>query len=123
MPASADDKIQINIKTPGGTLINLYNPDIGGMSKLLEDVEGIAPQIAAIEKVFGATAAAKPITSTNQKAAPFPTNGGAAPDACPNCDHGQKVFKQGVSSVGPWTAWMCPAPKDTPGRCAPQYNN
>ena len=39
----------------------------------------------------------------------------------PQCQHGTKVAKGGTSAKGPWKAWMCPAHKDDPTRCKPEW--
>jgi hypothetical protein len=45
----------------------------------------------------------------------------ATPQAPPPCPHGQWQWKTGVGAKGPWKAWMCPAPKGTPGQCEPKW--
>lgn len=39
----------------------------------------------------------------------------------PVCLHGPKQYKEGMSAKGKWRAWMCPAPKGTPGQCQPEW--
>lgn len=39
----------------------------------------------------------------------------------PTCKHGTRIFKQGNGAKGPWQAWMCPTPKDTPDQCKPDW--
>lgn len=41
--------------------------------------------------------------------------------ATPACQHGQKVWKEGVSAKGPWKAWACPAASSDPTRCKFQF--
>jgi hypothetical protein len=45
----------------------------------------------------------------------------ATPQAPPPCPHGPWQWKTGVGAKGPWKAWMCPAPKGTPGQCEPKW--
>lgn len=54
--------------------------------------------------------------------------GGSAPSATtaaapagPVCTHGARTYVEGQSAKGPWKAWMCPLPKNTPGKCAPEW--
>ena len=120
MSASPGDKLQVNLKTSHGTLINLYAEDAAQLSGLLEDLEGIAPQITAAEEVFRAVAAAAPIAAP-QQAAPF-DNSNSSNSAAPQCSHGARVWKAGTGAKGPWSAWMCAAQKGDPSRCEPVWN-
>ncbi len=118
MPASPDDRLQCNFKTPAGTLINIYAKDAAELSALLEDLEGASPQITAVEEMFRATAAAAPVAGPPSKqAAPF------GDSAVPSCNHGARVFKSGTGKKGPWSAWMCPAQREDPSRCEPIWND
>ncbi|KZM68868.1 hypothetical protein [Nocardia terpenica] len=38
------------------------------------------------------------------------------------CSHGEMVFKSGVGKNGkPWKAFMCPAPRNAPDQCDPDF--
>lgn len=50
-----------------------------------------------------------------------PTPTGVGQVQPPQCPHGTRVFRQGVGAKGPWQAYFCPTPKDTPGQCAPEW--
>lgn len=52
-------------------------------------------------------------------AAPAATPFAAA--TVPSCNHGPRVARGGVSAKGPWKAWFCNTPKDTPDQCKPQF--
>lgn len=40
----------------------------------------------------------------------------------PQCAHGPRQFRTSKPGAGkPWSAWMCPTPKGTPGQCEPQW--
>jgi hypothetical protein len=39
----------------------------------------------------------------------------------PVCQHGPRVYKNGQSAKGPWSAWMCSLPKGTMGACPPEW--
>ena len=118
MPASQDDRLQCNFKTPAGTLINLYAKDAAELSSLLEDLEGTAPQITAVEEMFRATAAAAPVTGPPSKQTAPPSG-----SVVPSCGHGARVWKSGTGKKGPWSAWMCPAPREDSSRCEPVWND
>ena len=52
---------------------------------------------------------------------PVVTGGGQGQQNAPQCPHGQRVYREGVGSRGPWRAYFCPAAKGTPGQCAPDF--
>lgn len=35
----------------------------------------------------------------------------------PQCNHGEKVYRTGTGSKGPWRAWFCSAAKGDPTQC------
>jgi hypothetical protein len=81
---------------------------------------GAAPYQAAAQAVTQAfpTAQVQPNTAPT----PPPAQPGIVEQAgTPVCQHGPKVWREGVSSKGPWKAWMCPSPKGTPGQCPPDF--
>lgn len=43
--------------------------------------------------------------------------------APPSCIHGERVFREGNGAKGPWAAYFCPTPKDTPGQCKPLFRD
>ena len=45
----------------------------------------------------------------------------AVAQSAPMCAHGPRTFRTGVGAKGPWQAWMCAAPKGTPGQCPPEW--
>ena len=66
---------------------------------------------AVVGETVQATATAAPTTAP----AAF-TNA-----SVPQCQHGAKTPKTGSSGKGPWKAWMCPAPKNDPSQCKPEW--
>lgn len=136
-------RLQVNVKSPGGTLINIYAASEAELSYHLEAVERLVPQIAALEGVIvGTSAAASVAAPPSQQPAAVPSQqpAAAAPweqqrqqpqhqpqhqpqqgqSATPQCQHGARQFKQGTSRDGrPWRAWMCPAPKGQ--SCPPEW--
>ena len=37
----------------------------------------------------------------------------------PQCQHGQRIGREGNGAKGPWRAYFCPTPKGTPDQCDP----
>ena len=115
---------QANFKTRSGALLNVYAEDVESFSQRLEDLEGTAAQIAAIEGVLGAVSAAAPVAAPpSQQPRPQgtpvaqPTGGGAAP----TCDHGPRTYREGTSKAGkPYKAWFCSSP-DRNAQCSPEW--
>ena len=120
---------QANFKLADGTLINIYADDAAKFEAQLAQVQdlatlihsvsgslGSAPQggVGYIKKQFpGATVVKPAITQINplddRVNPPIPSGN--------TCKHGAMVFKEGVSSKGPWKGWMCPSPKGALDKC------
>jgi hypothetical protein len=60
-----------------------------------------APTVAAVAQAFNAT----PV------ATPAPQGGGNS------CRHGVMTLRSGVGQKGPWSGYMCAAPKGAPDKC------
>jgi hypothetical protein len=118
--ATEGTKFQINYKLNDGTLINLYASTVteleSGLADLAMNAMNIratglelsggqapapAPTVAAVAQQFNAT----PV------AAPAPTGGGNS------CRHGVMTLRSGVGQKGPWSGYMCAAPKGAPDKC------
>jgi len=115
--ATEGTKFQINYKLNDGTLINLYAATVteleSGLADLAMNAANIratgaelsggqpAPTVAAVAQQFNAT----PV------AAPAPTGGGNT------CRHGVMTLRSGVGQKGPWSGYMCAAPKGAPDKC------
>lgn len=39
----------------------------------------------------------------------------------PTCPHGTKTYKEGAKNGRTWRAFMCPAPKNEPSQCPPEW--
>jgi hypothetical protein len=118
--ATEGTKFQINYKLNDGTLINLYAATVteleSGLADLAMNAMNIratglelsggqaapAPTVAAVAQAFNAT----PV-----QAAPAPTGGGNT------CRHGAMTLRSGVGQKGPWSGYMCAAPKGAPDKC------
>jgi hypothetical protein len=118
--ATEGTKFQINYKLNDGTLINLYAGTVTELETGLADLAmnamniratGLelsggqaapAPTVAAVAQAFNAT----PV-----QAAPAPAGGGNS------CRHGVMTLRSGVGQKGPWSGYMCAAPKGAPDKC------
>ena len=118
--ATEGTKFQINYKLNDGTLINLYAGSVteleSGLADLAMNAMNIratglelsggqaapAPTVAAVAQAFNAT----PV-----QAAPAPAGGGNT------CRHGAMTLRSGVGQKGPWSGYMCAAPKGAPDKC------
>ena len=118
--ATEGTKFQINYKLNDGTLINLYAATVteleSGLADLAMNAMNIratgaelsggqaapAPTVAAVAQAFNAT----PV-----QAAPAPAGGGNS------CRHGVMTLRSGVGQKGPWSGYMCAAPKGAPDKC------
>ena len=116
--ATEGTKFQINYKLNDGTLINLYAATVTELESGLADLamnamniratgaelsggQAPAPTVAAVAQSFNAT----PV------AAPAPSGGGNT------CRHGAMTLRSGVGQKGPWSGYMCAAPKGAPDKC------
>ncbi len=130
MPAPDSTAFQVNIKSPGGTLLNIYAIDAADLSTKLGELEAHAAQIAAIESVFGAVSNAAPISAPPSRQTPAnppsrtsvtPPGAAAPAGAAPSCAHGARTFKSGISKAGkPYKLWACPS-FDRNDQCQPEW--
>jgi hypothetical protein len=119
--ATEGTKFQINYKLNDGTLINLYAATVTELESGLADLAmnamniratglelsggqapAAAPTVAAVAQAFNATPVA---------AAPAPAGGANS------CRHGAMTLRSGVGQKGPWSGYMCAAPKGAPDKC------
>jgi hypothetical protein len=119
--ATEGTKFQINYKLNDGTLINLYAASVTELESGLADLAMNAMNIRATGlELSGGQAAPAPaptVASVAQSfnatpvAAPAPTGGGNT------CKHGVMTLRSGVGQKGPWSGYMCAAPKGAPDKC------
>ena len=119
--ATEGTKFQINYKLNDGTLINLYASTVTELESGLADLamnamniratgaelsggQAPAPTVAAVAQQFNAT----PVTSAPTPAQPLSGN---------TCRHGAMTLRSGVGQKGPWSGYMCAAPKGAPDKC------
>lgn len=99
---------------------------IPAVQNLLNVLNNLTPAEQAVATAFDATVVTPPIPSAvpQQSFAPVPPVSAPAVSvgsSTPSCHHGTKVAKKGSGAKGEWKAWMCPAPKNTPDQCTPQW--
>lgn len=121
MAAPDTTKFQINYKLADGTLINLYAKDVKDLETGLTDLAMVSTLIkSTASELAGSTAAAvAAITQQFPTATPVavtPTGQDAA-QAVKMCKHGQMSFRSGTGAKGPWSGYMCAAPKGAPDKC------
>jgi hypothetical protein len=125
--ATEGTKFQINYKLADGTLINLYAADVKELETGLTDLSMVSTLIAstsyelAKRSVFDSApggpaaptvaAVAQSFNATPVQAAPAPAGGGNS------CRHGVMTLRSGVGQKGPWSGYMCAAPKGAPDKC------
>jgi len=117
--ATEGTKFQINYKLNDGTLINLYAATVTELESGLADLAMNAMNIRATgaELSGGQAAPAPTVAAVAQQfnatpvAAPAPTGGGNT------CRHGAMTLRSGVGQKGPWSGYMCAAPKGAPDKC------
>jgi hypothetical protein len=137
MTAPKDTLVQVNFKTPKGTLINVYGNDEATFDLGLAILQDRIATFAEIEQQLygvGAISEQIPLAPTQPPAAPgVPPSappaanwGAPAPAAfsnaaIPQCVHGAMTGRSGSSAKGPWKGWFCPTPKGTPDQCKAQF--
>lgn len=143
MPANDQTVLQLNFRTHGDSLINVYATNPDQLDAALDALAARVARIAEVESAFKGAAvvaqqmAVTPVAAPPVEAAPPPPAWAATapppaapawgpptpaqPVAAPQCQHGARVARTGNSAKGPWRAWMCPTPKGTPGQCEPQW--
>lgn len=127
MSAPATTVVQVNIKTPLGTLINFYAENVSEAKEIIEaSIEDLANTVAAAEQAFGAAsnvAKAAPVAAQQPKSAeavaqPAAQDGQAAaqPGGGPLCDHNEpmKFIPPGISKAGkPYKGfYACARPRE-----------
>ena len=116
--ATEGTKFQINYKLNDGTLINLYAATVTELESGLADLAMNAMNIRAtgLELSGGQAPAAPTVAAVAQQFNATPV--GTAPSGGGNtCRHGAMTLRSGVGQKGPWSGYMCAAPKGAPDKC------
>ena len=114
--ATEGTKFQINYKLNDGTLINLYAASVQELETGLADLAMNAMNIRATSNELAGGASAPTVVSVAQAfnatpVAQAPAAGGHT------CRHGVMSLRSGVGQKGPWSGYMCAAPKGATDKC------
>jgi hypothetical protein len=119
--ATEGTKFQINYKLNDGTLINLYASTVTELESGLADLAMNAMNIRATGlELSGGQAAPAPAPTVAAVAQAFNATPVAAPapaGGANSCRHGAMTLRSGVGQKGPWSGYMCAAPKGAPDKC------
>lgn len=138
MPAPETTVLQVNFKTAGDSLINVYAATPEQFDAALDFLATRIGKIAEVEssaKGAAVLAQAMQVTEVQQAPPPAapapPTSGGWGAPApaqqtygqptVPVCVHGVRKAVKGNGAKGEWRAYMCPTPKGTPNQCDPVW--
>ena len=124
MSANENTMFQVNIKTPAGSLINLYAASVTELDEQIDALAERASSITALEQAFGAVGAvarsipmAAPAEQrVAQQAAPAPAAAQAAGGPTCNCGIPAKLVPGGISKTSgkPYRAfYACSQPRET----------
>ena len=116
--ATEGTKYQINYKLNDGTLINLYAATVQELESGLADLAMNAMNIRATGAELSGGAPAPTVAAVAQQFNAAPVQAAPAPAGSGNsCKHGQMSLRSGVGQKGPWSGYMCAAPKGAPDKC------
>jgi hypothetical protein len=118
MAANENTKFQVNFKLADGTLINLYATDVKDLETGLADLGMVATLIRSTGNDLHGGAPAPTVASVAQQFNATPVaQTPAQPLAGHTCRHGQMSLRSGVGQRGPWSGYMCAAPKGATDKC------
>ena len=117
--ATEGTKFQVNYKLADGTLINLYAATVQELETGLTDLSMVSTLIKSTGKELGNTsiASAPTVAAVAQAFNATPVVANAAPGGANSCRHGAMTLRSGVGQKGPWSGYMCAAPKGAPDKC------
>jgi hypothetical protein len=123
--ATEGTKFQVNYKLNDGTLINLYATTVQELEVGLTDLSMVSTLIKSTGKELGGVPvqAAPTAESIAQQFNATPVVAAKEPNYSPqpvsgnSCRHGVMSLRSGVGQKGPWSGYMCAAPKGAPDKC------
>jgi hypothetical protein len=117
--ATEGTKFQINYKLNDGTLINLYAGTVTELESGLADLAMNAMNIRAtgLELSGGQAAPAPTVAAVAQQFNATPVATSVPAGGGNSCRHGAMTLRSGVGQKGPWSGYMCAAPKGAPDKC------
>ena len=122
MAAPESTKLQVNFKSPDGTLINLYAANKEELEALLTAAQDFSTLISSVSKSFGSSGYSAPVyASKPQVSAPSEVIDQVAASTANSCKHGAMKYREGVGDKGPWKGYFCQAPKGALDKCKNVY--
>jgi hypothetical protein len=130
---SDDYKLQVSIKTPAGTMVNIRANDGDELAAGIRQTTDNLPGITELEALAGAVQtvnnAFQPSAQAPQSApaqaqqqAPAAVPGRWVPDGgIPVCEHGPFVYNSGNKNGAVWEGYFCPAQKGDPSQHKPVF--
>ena len=117
--ATEGTKFQINYKLSDGTLINLYAKDVKDLETGLTDLAMVSTLIKSTGAEFSGGAPAPTVAAIAQQFNATPVTTSVAPPTGTGniCRHGAMTLRSGVGQKGPWSGYMCAAPKGALDKC------
>jgi len=115
--ATEGTKYQINYKLNDGTLINLYAATATELEAGLADLAMNAANIRATGAELSGGAPAPTVAAVAQSFNATPVAAPAPAGGANSCRHGAMALRSGVGQKGPWSGYMCAAPKGAPDKC------
>jgi hypothetical protein len=115
--ATEGTKFQINYKLNDGTLINLYAATATELEAGLADLAMNAANIRATGAELSGGAPAPTVAAVAQSFNATPVAAPAPAGGANSCRHGAMTLRSGVGQKGPWSGYMCAAPKGAPDKC------
>ena len=117
--ATESTKFQVNYKLANGTLINLYAGTVQELETGLTDLSMVSTLIKSTGKELGNTpiASAPTVAAVAEAFNATTVVANAAQGGANSCRHGVMTLRSGVGQKGPWSDYMCAAPKGAPDKC------
>jgi hypothetical protein len=120
--ATEGTKFQVNYKLADGTLINLYAANVQELETGLNDLGMVSTLIKATGAEFTGGQPAPTVAAVAQQFNATPVVAAKEPNYSPQpagntCRHGAMTLRSGVGQKGPWSGYMCAAPKGAPDKC------
>ncbi len=105
--------IQLNFKTPGGSLLNIYAENLSALDEGLDELEARIGRVADVERMIGAVSTVSQAFIPQQRQAPQAPPAGAPAGPAPECVHGPKKWLEGTSkgTGKPYAFWACQGPR------------
>jgi hypothetical protein len=119
--ATEGTKFQINYKLNDGTLINLYAANVqeleAGLADLAMNAANIRTTGAELTGYVTPPAAAPTVAAVAQAFNATPVAQQPSVQGGHTCKHGVMSLRSGVGQKGPWSGYMCAAPKGALDKC------